>query len=97
MNGAKTGVEAPGLWRADVEDSIDAVQASFLTLAKSMRATAEAAQQFGHLLQALDNNSLPPRRLPCLAYRFTGTDGAVCEASRLGFSPDAGRWPAGHN
>jgi hypothetical protein len=64
--------------------------------AEAGRKGGEAGQKFADQIQHW--NFLSTSRLPeLLAYSFTATDGAVCEASRLRLAPSRHCWPATHN
>jgi hypothetical protein len=82
-------------------DDLAAFAAALQKLGEAGRETAEAGREFAESAWTAGFcawNDFPPNRLhKFLAYTFPGTDGAVCEASRLGFSPDRNCWPATHN
>lgn len=80
--------------RREIRD-VDKFAEALMRLAEAGRRGAEAGRAFARAMEP--HKTVPLHRLPILAYRLTSTDGAMCEASRLGFSPANSSWPAAHN
>lgn len=79
-----------------VAEKLRTFSAAMQKFAEAGRKAGEAGREFAEAIQHW--NVFPPCRLPeLLAYEFTGTDGAVCEASRMRLPPSRHCWPAAHN